>query len=41
MVLVFGMYNFNFDGRWQLTLQKSKPHEENANIHVVLLNGFY
>jgi hypothetical protein len=21
--------------------KKVKPHEENANIHVVLLNGFY
>jgi hypothetical protein len=28
-------------GGGQMTLQKSKPHEENANIHVVLLNGFY
>jgi hypothetical protein len=28
-------------GEGQMTQQKSKSHEENANIHVVLLNGFY
>jgi hypothetical protein len=41
MLLGSAIYDFNFDGRGKWHYKKSKPHEENANIDVVLLNGFY